>query len=203
MRNKPFTISFNEKENSIKRVVKQSLLVGGTMLSIGVAGAGTMGLANAATNTTSDTSNPQSSIVEKLASKFKLNKEDVQKVFDEERTERKAANEAKVKEKLDALVKEGKLTQDQADKLIAKAAELKTTRQANRDAMQNKTAAERKAAMQAERAALDKWLSDNGIAKEYGRFLTGGGHGGRGGHGLFRGPGQRGEQPTESQGSDS
>ena len=49
--------------------------------------------------------------------------------------------------------------------------------------MQNKTEAERKTAMEAKRAELDKWASDNGIDKQYLRFLMGGGRGhGHGGH---------------------
>lgn len=156
-------------------------------MSVGAASIGSLGVASAATN--NNQASGQSSIVDKLASKFGLNKADVQKVFDEERAAHQEERQQKVQDKLAELVKEGKLTQDQADKLVAKAKELQTARQANREAMKDKTKEERKAAMDKEREALDKWLSENKIDKQYARFLFGGGHGGpeghkgRGGHG--------------------
>lgn len=136
-----------------------------------------MGLASAATATST---NPQQSIIDKLVSKFNLNKEEVQKVFDQDRAEHQAAREAEVKTKLDSLVKEGKLTQAQEDKLIAKAKEMQSQREANRESFKDKTEAERKAAFEKERTAFTTWLSDNGIAEEYGRLIMGG-PGGRGG----------------------
>lgn len=160
----------------IKRRIKQSLLVGGAVATVGLAGLGSLGVASAANNST----DPQSSIIEKLASKFNLNKEEVQKVFDEERTAREAAREARIKEKLDQLVTDKKITQEQADKLVAKAKELKEAREAKREDFKNKSEAERKQAVEAERTALKQWLSNNGIAEEYARYL----HGGRHGRGL-------------------
>ncbi len=142
-----------------------------------------MGLASAAT--TSSTSGQ--SIVDRLASKFNLNKDDVQKVFDEDRSAHEAERTAEVKTRLDQLVKDGKITQAQEDKLIAKGKELQSLREANRDSMKDKTDAERKAAMETGRTAFEKWLSDNGIAKEYGRLIMGG-HGGPGGRGGPDGP---------------
>lgn len=159
------------------------MLVSGAVISIGAAGIGSMGLAHAATSTST---NPQQSLIDKLVATFNLNKSDVQKVFEENRSARAADQEQKTKVQLDQLVKDGKITADQEYKLIAKAKELKTDREANRDAMQSKTDTERKAAIEAERTALNKWLSDNGIAQEYGRFLMG--HGGPGGHMGHMGP---------------
>lgn len=157
------------------------MLVGGAVLSVGAASIGSLGVASAATNSGDS---GQSSVVDKLVAKFGLNKADVQKVFDEDRSAHQAEREQKVKDKLAELVKEGKLTQDQADKLVAKAKELQTARQANREAMKDKSKEERKAVMDKEREALDKWLSDNKIDKQYARFLFGGGHGGPGGPGM-------------------
>ena len=156
------------------------------MLSIAGASFGVVGLANAAT--TSST-NPQQNLVDKLASTFKLNKDDVQKVFDEDRTARDTEHQQRIKDKLDALVKDGKITQEQEDKLIAKAKELHASREANRDSMKDKTKEERKTAMDAERDAFKKWLSDNGISEEYGRLVMGMGMGhGPGGHGHHESP---------------
>lgn len=140
------------------------------MLSIGAASVGTMGLAHAATNSDTNT-NPQSDLIEKLVAKFNLKQADVQKVFDENRNEREAEHEQRAKEQLDQLVKDGKITQEQSDKIIAKAKELKAARDTDRTSMDGKTDEERKAAMEAKRTEIDNWLSDNGLDKEYGRYL--------------------------------
>ena len=115
----------------------------------------------------SDTATGSSSIVDKIASKFNLNKADVQKVFDEEHTARQDEREQKSKDELAALVKAGTLTQAQADKISAKRTEMKADMEKNRTAMQSKTEAERRAAMEAKKAELDKWAADNGIDVKY------------------------------------
>lgn len=161
------------------------MLVGGAVATVSLAGLGTLGMASAATSSGTD---PQSSIIDKLTSKFNLNKDEVRKVFDENRTAREAEREAEVKTRLDQLVKDGSITQEQKDKLIAKAKELKAAREANREAIKDKTEAERKEAMKTERSSLKQWLSDNGLTEEYGRYLHGGGRGhGPGGPGGPRG----------------
>ncbi len=58
-------------------------------------------------------------IVQRLAEKFNLDTNEVQKVFDEERETRQAERYALFVEKLDDLVAEGKLTQEQKDYLVA------------------------------------------------------------------------------------
>lgn len=136
-----------------------------------------MGLASAATSNSTD---PQQSIIDKLATKFNLNKADVQKVFDEDRSAHEAARSAEVKTKLDQLVKDGKITQAQEDKLIAKAKELQSTHEANREKFKSMTEDERKSAMKSERDSLKQWLSDNGLTEEYGRYLMGRGGGPKG-----------------------
>jgi hypothetical protein len=87
-----------------------------------------------------------------------------------------------MKDKIASLVEDGRLTQAQADKINAKRAELQKTREANRDSMDDKTSTERKAAMDAEKTALDTWMDENDIDDTYAYLLMGGhGHGGLGG----------------------
>jgi len=103
-----------------------------------------------------------------------------------------AEREQEMKDKVAALVEDGKLTQAQADKINAKRAELQQAREANRDSMQDKTADERKAAMEAEKTTIDTWLSENDIDDSYAYLLMGGhGHGGPGG-------GPRGDAESDS-----
>ncbi len=120
-----------------------------------------IGMASAASST-----NGQSTLIDKLVAKFNLNKDDVQKVFDEDRASHQAEREQKMKERLDQAVKDGKISQSQEDKLIAKLKDMESQREANRDAMKDKTEDERKTARDKERADFKQWLSDNNIPED-------------------------------------
>lgn len=152
----------------------------------GVASAGLVGVgvAHAATSTVG--TNPMSSLVDAIASKFNLNKAEVQAVFDTEHSKMEAARETDVKATVAQLVKDGKLTQPQADAINAKRAELDKEREANRTSDQSLTDAQRQAKMQERRTAMDKWFTDNNIPTAYRYLVMGGGrgHGGPGGHGM-------------------
>ncbi len=155
--------------------MKKNLLVAAAIASVGFTAAVPLAstlTAHAATNNTGS-----SSIVDKISSTFKLNKTDVQKVFDEEHAARQTERTQTIKDKLAADVKAGKITQAQADKITAKIAEMQAVRKANHDSMKDKTQAERKAAMDTKKAELDAWAKNNGIDASYLMM----GHGGRGG----------------------
>lgn len=149
------------------------MLIGGTIASVGIASVASLGMASAAT-----TSNGQSNLVDKLASTFKLNKADVQKVFDEDRASHQAEREQAMKTKLDQAVKDGKITQDQEDKLIAKLKELQADRKEFKD-MKEETQAERDA-HKAKMDAFKQWLTDNKIPEDLARPMGGHGHMGPG-----------------------
>lgn len=172
--------------------MKKPFVIAGIATTIGLASLGA-GVANAATSTSDTDTNPMSSLVDKIATKFNLDKTQVQQVFDEQKTEMDAEREQKAKEDLAQLVTDGKLTQAQSDAITAKRAELDKTREANRDSMKDKTADERKTAMEAERTALEQWAKDNGIDTQYLKYVFGHGPGGHGGPG-----GPRGEKPSDN-----
>jgi len=161
--------------------MKKKLAVAATVLTLGIGGLGTVGLASAATNTSSSNG---SSIVDRLVSKFGLNKADVQAVFDEEHTEREAERLTRLQEKLATAVSDGDITQAQSDKIVAKYKELQAARDANRDVMQDLSDDERKAKMDEEREAFKTWMDENDIPQEYARLIHMGGHihGGPRGH---------------------
>lgn len=173
--------------------MKKSLVTAGVAAMVAVTGLTGLGMASAATQ--NNGSHPMSGLVSAIAKKFNLKESDVQSVFDANRAEMKAKRDNEVKTELATLVKDGKLTQAQADAITAKRAELQKIREANRASMDSKTDAERKAAMDAERTALDKWFSDNGISTDYRYLVFGGGrgHGGPGGPGGPRGDHNRGD----------
>lgn len=160
--------------------VKKSLVAAAALATIGTAGVIGTQVTHAASDTSSN--DPTSSLVDKLVSKFNLNKADVQKVFDENRTEMEAKHEAEVSARLQKLVDAGTITSEQKTKIEAKLKELKAERESDRDSMKNLTDSQRKAKMDAKKTELENWAKDNGLdlTKLQGVFM-GGGHRGPGG----------------------
>ena len=172
--------------------MKKQLAIAGIVAGIATAGVMGAGIASAATASTNP-ANPMSSLVDAIASKFNLNKSDVQAVFDEQKTKMEAERETKVKEEVAQLVVDGKITQAQADKINAKRAELQKEREANKDSAGTRTREEMKSEMDAKKTELEQWAKDNGISTDYLRYVMGGhGHGG---------PGFGGEKPSDSSSS--
>ena len=137
--------------------INKKLVVGA--LIAGTIGLGGVASVSAATTTTDASYSP---IVEKIANKFNLNKDEVKKVFDEQHKEREAERQKTLEDKLTQAVKDGKITEDQKTKLLTKLEELHKTREANRqnvkEAKQNM-----RQTMQKERTELEQWAKDNGI----------------------------------------
>ncbi len=176
--------------------MKKHLVIAATAATIGIAGLGA-GVAHAATNSDSTTStSPMSGLVDKLASKFNLNKAEVQQVFDEQKATMNAERETKVKEAVAKLVTDKKITQAQADLINAKRESLEKERETNKDSFTDLTQDERKAKMDEKKTALESWAKDNGIDTQYLRYVMGGGHG----HGGPGGP--RSEKPSTDTSTD-
>ena len=159
------------------KYVKGPLMIAGIITAVGAAGAIGATVVNAATS--SNGGDRDSSLVTALAQKFNLKESDIQSVLDEDRAERDTEREQETKDEVAQLVKDGKLTQDQADKINAKRTELKAEREANKTANQSLSNGERKAKMDEHKAAIDTWLKDSGVDSKY-EYLLMGKHG-RGG----------------------
>lgn len=157
--------------------LKRYIVTAGIVTAASVAGLAGVVAAHAATNGNGKT---ETGLVEAIASKFNLKASDVQSVFDDERGKMEADREQKVKDSEAQLVKDGKLTQEQVDKIDAKRSELKAEREANREAGQNLTKDERQAKMKEHKTAIEAWLKENGIDSQYTYLLAGGGRGGHG-----------------------
>lgn len=137
--------------------VKKLALISGSLAAVGIASLVGVGAVSAQSATGQD-----DGIVSKIAQKFNLSKDEVQQVFDENRTEHEKEREAELKAKLDQAVTDGKITADQEAKLLAKLAEMKTVR----SDFKNMTDAEREAVrtqMKAKRTAFEAWLKENNI----------------------------------------
>lgn len=141
----------------------------------------------------SNQTNPIDSLVNAIAQKFNLNVSDVQAVFDEHRTvmqsehreEMQTKMQEKFTEKIEQAVADGKLTQAQADLIVAKKAELN----AQQENLQGKTKEEILEAVKTHRDALKQWAQDNNISLEYFAFGKMG----------FKGPGNFGFQKMNGQ----
>lgn len=120
--------------------------------------------------------NDGNALVDKIAKKFNLNKDDVQKVFDENRAEHDAERQQRLEKKLDKAVSDGKITSAQKDQIIAKLKEMKSFF----DSLKDKSPAERRTALKDKRAELHKWAKDNNIPE--GLLMPRGLHQGFGGH---------------------
>lgn len=144
------------------------------LATVGVTTLAGVGLVNAQSSQTSG-----SGLVDKIAQKFNLNKDDVQKVFDEDRASHEAEMQQKMDERLTKAVKDGKLTQAQADAIKSKLSEMKSFM----DSLKDKTEDERHEAMKTKMDELKQWATDNNIPKGYMPM----------GHGMRGGPGPRGE----------
>lgn len=135
------------------------------------------GMASSVSASTGGLKDPMGNLVNLIAQRFNLSTADVQKVFDEQRTAMEAARKQESADRLKQAVTDGKLTQDQANKITAKQAELEATRATLKD----KTEAERQTAMKAEMESLKTWITENNIPQEFIMF---------GGPGMGRGHGK-------------
>ncbi len=106
-------------------------------------------------------------LIQRLVQKFGLKTDDVRSVFDTVRDERQAQMQQKLTNKLDALVKEGKLTEAQKRLIISKHTELQAQREKDKDTLKDLTPEERRAKMQAQRTDLENWAQQNNIDIQY------------------------------------
>lgn len=148
-------------------------LIAGGAASVALAGVMGLGAVSAASQPSGDT------LADKIASAFHVDKAKVQTVINQDRSDHRAQMEKDYTAKLDAAVAAKTITGAQKDLIVAKRAEPEKAREANHESYKDKTQAERKAAMDAERTALEKWATDNNIPTN---LLMGfGPHGGHGG----------------------
>lgn len=123
-----------------------------------------------------ENNNPMSDLVQKLTDKFGLNREEVQSVFDEHHQEMMANMQAKEEERLNQLVTDKKITEQQKQLILQKKEELRTQHQNEMQNLKDKTVEERKAIMEQHRQELENWANQNGIDVQYLMGFKGFGH---------------------------
>ena len=136
--------------------IKRNLILGGSLVAIAVTTLG-IGAASAAQNPNKD------DLVSKIASRFNLNKDDVQSVFDENRAEHQQERKAKLENRITKAVQNGKLTEDQKAKILAKIDENK----AFFESLKDMEPAERKTALDNHKKEMEAWAKENGIHNKW------------------------------------
>lgn len=121
--------------------IKKPLLIAGAIATIGMVGASTLSVA-AAQSASHD------SLVDKLASRFNLNKDEVRSVFEEAKQDRQAERQAEVSQELQGFVESGDITAEQKTLIEAKLDEVRSS-------------------FETERASLEAWAEEQGIDLKY------------------------------------
>ncbi len=109
------------------------------------------------TTTQAQTSNPNgfTNIISSLAKKLGIGEDKVQSAFDSIRSERQEQMEKVFEEKLNQLVKDGKITEAQKKLILAKHQEMQKNQEANKNKMQT------------QRQELLDWAEKNKIDPQY------------------------------------
>jgi hypothetical protein len=131
---------------------KLLIIAAGSLGAIGAAGIGASAIA--ATSGSSASSYPP--IVQRIASTFGLDPAKVNDVFQQQRQNNQQNRQAHLKTALDQAVKDGKLTQDQENRLAAEINSLHSQ-------LQSENGSDRKQNFQDFKTKLDQWAKDHGI----------------------------------------
>ena len=158
--------------------MKKKLLITSAVVLSGVGSLAAVGIASAASNTSNASNSNDSSIVDKIATRFGLNKADVQQVFDQNRADHQAERKANIKAKLDQAVKDGKLTQAQEDHILQVQGEIEALIGTTKPSQLSQSTKDQ---IKAKVDELKQWAIDNKIDL---RYIGGPGlHAGKG-HGM-------------------
>ena len=144
-----------------------------TLAFVAVLGLGAYGVSQV--NAQEDTN--KATIIERIAEKFNLNKDEVQTVFDEHQDEMMQKKREIVEEKLNDAVSKGELTEEKKQLILQKMEELQKENQDRREErkdIKSLSAEERRAEMEKireeakqNREELEKWAEENGIDLKY------------------------------------
>ena len=145
--------------------------------AIAVVAVGAIAMSSVSAASVAGNTNSVSNLVNALAQKFNLNPADVQQVFNDNQAQMKAQMQQKETDRINQAVTDGKLNQDQANKIIAKKAELETQQATFKASLEGKTKAEIQAAMKIQMDSLKQWATDNNIPMQYLMMFGGARHG--------------------------
>ncbi|MBM3206551.1 MAG: hypothetical protein FJZ43_02940 [Candidatus Staskawiczbacteria bacterium] len=154
--------------------------------AIALSTAGIVAVGSVSADSVNKQSSGISSLVNAIAQKFNLNQAEVQQVFDDHKSQMMLHMEEKRGARLNQAVVDGKLTQDQVNKILAKQAELKAQEASFKASLEGKTKEEIKALVKAQADSIKQWAEENDIPIKYLAFGGFGKHRGMGfGFGHF------------------
>ena len=148
----------SRKEESIRQRYRRILAVLSILTVAGLISATSLGTASA-----QGTPNHRQNLIDTIATKFGLDKAEVQKVFDEERSLRRHDRSKQAKQRLDEAVKDGKLTQSQADEILNQAQKFESFL----DELDETNEDKRRTLIQNKRAEIKQWANQNNIPKRF------------------------------------
>lgn len=140
--------------------MKKHIIVSALFLTLG---AGVLGVRSVAAENAIN----RDDLVSAIAKKFNLKQEDVQAVFDAKREEHQAEMQKNMSTRLDEAVKNGKITEQQKQLILAKQKELQANREKQMENWKNMTPEERRSVGEAQRTAITTWAQQNGIDLQY------------------------------------
>jgi hypothetical protein len=158
----------------VNRLNKRIILP--TILLTGALAVGALGISNVSAQ---DINYP--TIVERLASKFNLDPNQVQEVFTEVHQERQAEIEAQFAQRIEDMVVDGKITEAQKQLILDKHEEML----AKMDEWKDLARDQRRDKMQAYHEELRTWAETNNIDLPFPLMMKGPGHMGGGFRGDF------------------
>ncbi len=144
-----------------------------TLATLGVIVASTVSASN-----TVETVSPKQNLISAIAQKFNISPVEVQKIFDEQKSQMKVKMQEKFADKIKQAVSSGKLTQDQANKIIAKRADLESKEADFRVSLKGKTKSEIKSIVKSQMTELKQWADNNNVPVKY--LMIGGPRGEKG-----------------------
>lgn len=136
------------------------------VIAVIVGGVAVFGTSSALAQSPTPAGKPMS-LVQRIAQRFNLNQADVQAVFDQHHQEMMAYRKDRIEDQLNQAVKDGKITENQKQKILAKLSDIQTSKQN----WKNMTPDERRTAMQDLRADLQNWAKQNGIDPSWLLFM--------------------------------
>ena len=107
------------------------------------------------------TNTGRQNLVQQLSLKLGISEDKVQAAFNEIQSDRQAEMEKTYEDRLTQLVTDGKITENQKQKILAKHQEIVKQKQSTD--WQNMNPIERKTKLNRYRADIEKWAKDNGI----------------------------------------
>lgn len=158
--------------------LKRTLIIGAGIASVGVAGLAGVATTSALTAVDNSTG---TSLIDRLATKFNLNKDEVKAVFEAERAEHRAEMKAERSEALKTALSDGKITQVQYDYIVTTQTEIDALIEAA--GTREDQSEEERAAIKAKFDTLRDWMKEQNLTPSDLGLGFGHGRGGPGGHG--------------------